>query len=234
MSWTLNSFEDNPTLVRQLAASIASTLAESIDLRGRASLAVSGGGTPRTLFDALSAIDIPWSNVMITLVDERWVDENDPASNALLVRRHLLRSHAAGAQFLNLKNADRDPALAVFAVDKQLHEGLLPLDLAVLGMGEDGHTASFFKDAEGLAAALAPDTPTACCAVRPPRAPHARMTLTLNTLLASRRLVLHMVGAVKLAVLQEAMQPGPVNALPVRAVLHQLQRPLEIYYATRE
>lgn len=234
MSWTLYPFEDNRTLVPQLAMSIAETLAEAINLRGRASLAVSGGGTPRTLFDALAVIDIPWSNVVITLVDERWVEDNDPASNALLVRRHLLRSHAAGAQFLGLKNADRDPALAVDAVDKLLREQLLPLDLVVLGMGEDGHTASFFKDAEGLDAALASDTLTACCAVRPPRAPHARMTLTLNTLLASRRLLLHMVGASKLAVLHKAMQPGPVNALPVRAVLHQQLRPLEIYYATRE
>ncbi len=234
MSWTLHTFEDNQTLVPQLAASIAETLAEAIRLRGRASLAVSGGGTPRTLFDALSVIDLSWSNVVITLVDERWVDDNDPASNALLVRRHLLRSHAAGAQFLGLKNADRDPALAVAAVDKQLREQLLPLDIAVLGMGEDGHTASFFKDAEGLEVALASDTLTACCAMRPPRVPHARMTLTLNTLLASRRLLLHMVGVSKLAVLQEAMQPGPINLLPVRAVLHQRQRPLEIYYATRE
>ncbi len=234
MSWTLNTFEDNSRLVLQLAATIAEALAEAIKLRGRASLAVSGGGTPRSLFDALSVIDIPWTSVFITLVDERWVDDSDPASNALLVRRHLLRSRAAGAQFVGLKNAERDPAQAVAAVDKQLREQLLPLDLAVLGMGEDGHTASFFKDAEGLATALAPDTLTACCSVRPPRAPHARMTLTLNTLLASRRLLLHMVGASKLAVLQEAMQPGPVNALPGRAVLHQRQRPLEIYYATRE
>lgn len=234
MGWALNTFEDNSTLVLQLAASIAATLAEAIKLRGRASLAVSGGGTPRTLFDAMSVIDIPWTSVVITLVDERWVDDNDPASNALLVRRHLLRSHAAGAQFVGLKNAERDPALAVAAVDKLLREQLLPLDLAVLGMGEDGHTASFFKDGEGLATALATSTLTACCAVRPPRAPHARMTLTLNTLLASRRLLLHMVGASKLAVLQEAMQPGPVTALPVRSVLHQQQCPLEIYYATRE
>lgn len=234
MSWKLNTFEDNSSLVLQLATSIAATLAEAISTRGRASLAVSGGGTPRTLFDALSVIEIPWSNVVVTLVDERWVDDNDPASNALLVRRHLLRSHAAVARFVGLKNAERDPALAVAAVDKQLREQLLPLDITVLGMGEDGHTASFFKDAEGLDAVLAADTLKICGAVRPLRAPHARMTLTLNTLLTSGRLLLHMVGATKLAVLQEAMQAGPVNALPVRAVLHQQRRPLEIYYATRE
>ncbi|MES3006499.1 MAG: 6-phosphogluconolactonase [Pseudomonadota bacterium] len=234
MSWTLRPFEDNQQLVLELAANMAATLAGAISVRGRAALAVSGGGTPRTLFDALSVIDIPWSQVVITLVDERWVDDNDPASNALLVRRHLLRSHAANASFIGLRSAERDPALAVPGVDKQLREQVLPLDIAVLGMGEDGHTASFFKDAEGLDMALAPDTITTCCSVRPPRAPHARMTLTLNTLLASRRLLLHFVGASKLAVLQEAMQPGLVNALPVRAVLHQEQRPLEIYYATHQ
>lgn len=234
MSWTLHPYQSNQTLVLELAASIAATLAGAISVRGRAALAVSGGGTPRTLFDALAVIDIPWSQVVITLVDERWEDEADPASNALLVRRHLLRAQAAAAQFMGLKTDERDPFSAVAGVDKQLRERVLPLDLAVLGMGEDAHTASFFRAAEGLDAALAPDTTTACCGVRPVRAPHPRMTLTLNTLLDSQRLLLHLVGASKLTVLNEAMQPGAAAELPVRALLHQERRPVEIYYAARD
>ncbi|MGB4247521.1 MAG: 6-phosphogluconolactonase, partial [Pseudohongiellaceae bacterium] len=73
MAWVMHSFADNETLVTALAREIATMLREAIDARGRAAIAVSGGSTPRTLFDALAGIDLPWSQVVVTLVDERWV-----------------------------------------------------------------------------------------------------------------------------------------------------------------
>lgn len=228
-------YADNLTLVAELAASIAASLSAAIALRGRATLAVSGGSTPRTLFDALARIDIEWSLVVVTLVDERWVPESDPASNALLVHRHLLQGLAAKATLVGLKTAAHDPFAAATDVDARLREQVLPpnlaLDVAVLGMGEDGHTASFFKDAEGLEVALSANTSAVCCGIRPPRAPHARMTLTLNTLLRAERLLLHVIGESKWLLLQTALQPGPVNELPVRALLQQDRVLLEIYQA---
>lgn len=232
MAWTLAAFDDNAALVSVLAARITQALAQAVQTRGRAALAVSGGSTPRTLFEALSVIDIPWSRITITLVDERWVPETDEDSNALLVRRHLLQHKAARARFIGLKTEAGDPFLASFDVEARLRTKVLPLDVAVLGMGEDGHTASFFPAAEGLDTALQ-DPQRMCCGIRPPLAPHPRMTLSLHALLGAGHLFLHIVGAKKREVLQVAMTPGSVRGLPVRAVLHQSRVPLEIYYADK-
>ena len=232
MSWVMHSFAENETLVTVLAREIGTVLREAIRVRRRATLAVSGGSTPRTLFDALAHIDLPWVHVVITLVDERWVDGDDPASNALLVKRHLLQGFAAAATFIELKRNVREPIAAVAEVDARLRAQVLPLDIAILGVGDDGHTASFFSGAKGFDLALSPLTRETCVGITPVGAPHERMTLTLNTLLSARRLVLHCIGQKKLSVLQTAMEPGSVDELPVRAVLHQARVPLEIYHAS--
>lgn len=233
MAWVMHSFADNESLVTALALEIGKVLREAIRVRGRAALAVSGGSTPRTLFDALSAIELPWSQVIVTLVDERWVDEDDASANALLVKRHLLQGFAAAATFVGLKTAAGDPFAAVAEIDAQLIAQVLPLDIAVLGMGDDGHTASFFSGAKGIDMALSSMTRETCAAVVPPDAPHQRMTLTLNTLLSVQHLVLHCIGEKKLSVLHAAMLPGAVEEFPVRAVLHQERVLLEIYHANR-
>lgn len=235
MSWVLQNYQDNVTLVQDLTQEIVDVLVAAIAQKDRATMAVSGGSTPATLFQALSAVDIPWSQVVITLVDERWVDEGDEASNARLVRQHLLQGYAAKANFVSLKTDEPDPFAAANAVDQRLRSKILNrnavLDVVVLGMGDDGHTASYFKDAAGLGEALSPFTDLSCCAIRPVTAAHERMTLTLNTVLAARRLMLHFLGVKKWAVLETAMTPGPVDELPIRAVLHVPDKTVEIYYA---
>jgi len=239
MAWVLHSFADNTMLVKELASVIGRLLANAVQERGRASLAVSGGSTPRTLFEALSHLDLPWHCVTVTLVDERWVDEDDAASNALLVRRALLQNRAAEARFTGLKTAADDPFAAVTTVDRRLRKDVLGgpgvreagvLDVALLGMGEDGHVASFLPRARGLPQALALNQRHHCAAIDPPAPALPRMTLTLDTLLQARHLLLHFIGPTKYAVLQQALADGPQEELPVRAVL-QRQHPLEIYYA---
>lgn len=230
MAWTLAQYARDADLVPVLAAEIAATLAAALQARGRATLAVSGGSTPRGLFAALAAMDLPWADITVTLVDERWVSPEDADANARLVREQLLQGPAASARFVGLTTTAATPFDAVGEVDARLRAQVLPLDVAVLGMGEDGHTASFFPGAAELATALS-DTQHLCCAIRPPHAPHLRMTLTLPCLLGASRLFLHLVGAAKRAVLEAAMQAGPVTALPVRAVLHNARLPLEIHYA---
>lgn len=239
MVWVLHSFADNTMLVKELAAVIARLLTSVVQEQGRASLAVSGGSTPRTLFEALSHIDLPWASVTVTLVDERWVDEDDANSNARLVRRALLQNRAAAASFVGLKTEAEKPSAAVEEVDRRLREKVLGgagtgeggmLDVALLGMGEDGHVASFLPRARGLQDALAPRPRHHCCAIEPPAPGLPRMTLALDTLLQARHLLLHFIGPAKYAVLQQALADGPQEELPVRAVL-QRQHPLEIYYA---
>jgi 6-phosphogluconolactonase len=234
MSWTINRFDSNDALIIQLAEKVAADLQAAVEEKGRASMAVSGGSTPKSLFARLAAMNLPWAKVIITLVDERWVDGNHPDSNARLVKENLLRDKAAAAGFVPLKTAADDAFTAEAELQSRLRDVPLPLDVAILGMGTDGHTASFFPGASTLRRALHPEAEgdrQLCAAVRPPSAPHDRMTLTLPVLLNAKYLILHVVGKEKWQVLQKALQPGKTEELPVRAVLHQSRVLLNIYYA---
>lgn len=233
MTWILHQYTHNSALVETLAQCIVEGLLNTIDERGRASLAVSGGSTPVSLFRVLSTIDIPWSKVVVTLVDERWVPESHVDSNAHLLRRHLLRERAAKAHFVGLKTNVSDPFVALVDVRAKLLREVLPLDVAVLGMGEDGHTASLFPRAQGLSEALDSEGQV-CYGIRPPFAPHARMTLSASTLLGTKQLFLHIIGEKKRRVLEAAIEPGPMTALPVRAVLHQTKVVTQIFYAEQD
>ncbi|MDX1489920.1 MAG: 6-phosphogluconolactonase [Pseudohongiellaceae bacterium] len=231
MSIEFNAFDSNAELVKILATEISETLHSKIAKRGRASLAVSGGSTPLLLFKELSAIEIAWERVCITLVDERWVEPDHQDSNEKLLRENLLQDKAAKANFFPLKLAGLSPSSAVRPLSDELKDKVLPLDAVVLGMGEDGHTASFFAGAPQLSEALSLTDTTVCARVVPPSAPHERMTLTLGTLLNSQRLFLHFVGSKKREVFEKAQVQVDVNVYPVSAVLCRPEYCVEVYYA---
>jgi 6-phosphogluconolactonase len=213
-----------------LAESIALALRAAIKARGHALLAVSGGKSPIALFEALRQQPLNWANVSVILVDERCVAHDHPDSNTALVRQHLLQEQAIAATltpfFDSLADALDDAALdqLVNQANRRLARLHWPIDVAVLG--EDGHTASLFPDAPSLENALRSSGPLAW--VRPATAPHARLTLTLPALLASRELVLSMGGEAKHAVYREALRRAD-PALPVSLVLHQHQTPVSIW-----
>lgn len=227
---------DSPEqLVQRLAAWIADRLQQAMVERGHAVLAVSGGRSPVALFQALRTKPIDWSRVSVSLVDERCVPPDHPDSNSLLLRTHLLKDAAQAARFVpwfdelpaTLDDAGLQ-ALAEQANQRLAHEPW-PWDLAVLGMGEDGHTASLFPGADGLAAALRSSGPVAW--TRPTTAPYARLTLTLPALLDTRALVLPLTGASKLRVYQQArLREDP--ALPISHLLHQHRTPVQVWTAT--
>jgi 6-phosphogluconolactonase len=231
MSAILHEFDSNQLLCEQLAQCIASGLEGALNLREEATLAVSGGSTPKPLFAALSLCDLDWSRVRVTQVDERWVSEDHVDSNARLIREHLLQKRAAAARFDSMKVDVGDAFAAEAAVAERLAAFADAIDVVVLGMGEDGHTASFFPGAETLSQALDPATERLCLAVRPPAAPHDRMTFSLAALLRSRQLYLHITGATKLAVLQEALAGEDTMTLPIGAVSQRTENPLEVFYA---
>lgn len=231
MSVDIFQFENNQRLSESLAECIASGLEGALNLRDAATLAVSGGSTPKPLFKALSRCDIDWSRVSVTQVDERWVPEDHADSNAGLIRDHLLQNHAAAANFVSMKVDGDDAFAAVAAVEDKLAAFGDGIDVIVLGMGEDGHTASFFPDAEALPAALDADSEALCLALRPPVAPHDRMTLSLAAVLGARQLYLHITGEKKYAVLEQALEGDDPFELPIRSVFHRQESPLEIFYA---
>jgi 6-phosphogluconolactonase len=219
-------------LARGLAAHLAHQLRTALSERGHALLAVSGGKSPIALFQALREQPMDWDKVDVILVDERCVAHDHADSNTALVRQHLLQGQAAAAGLTPFFDAVPEP-LDDAALDKlvrhanrRLAKMHWPIDVAVLGMGEDGHTASLFPESPGLETALRSSGPLAW--VRPVTAAHARLTLTLPALLASRELVLSIAGEAKHAVYREALQQAD-PALPVSLVLHQHQTPVNVW-----
>jgi len=227
----LKRFEDRERLERDLCERICNRLRASIESRGEAALVVSGGRTPAGLFRRLSEQPLEWSKVLVTLADERWVDNQHDDSNERSVRTHLLQNLAAEARFLPLVNSEATPHEG--QAETELLLDLLPetVDVVILGMGEDGHTASFFPDAPELAQALDPQPACDCAAVTPPVAPWKRITLTLPRLLAAHQIIVHLCGDAKLPVLQQALAEGAVEAMPIRSVLRQKATPVTIYWA---
>lgn len=219
----------------QLAAALADTVAERLDggirERGVAALAVSGGTTPVRFFAALSHhAEIDWSRVVVTLVDERWVHDYDERSNARLVKGTLLRGPAAAARFVPLFSGGDEPGPEALArADAALADVPRPFDAVVLGMGNDGHTASFFPGGDRLTQALT--EPGSTVAIRAPGAGEPRITLSLGRLLETRGLYLHIEGEEKGRVLERALAGGPMEEMPVRAVLRQSDVPVTVFWS---
>ncbi|QFU77412.1 6-phosphogluconolactonase [Halioglobus maricola] len=220
-------FASRPELDAALATHIANTLKSDIETRGRASLAVSGGSTPKAMFAALAQIELAWEQVFITLVDERWVAPEHDDSNERLVRENLLQGPAAKARFAGLKASPADANEGLAEVTARLGKFPLPFSCVVLGMGGDGHTASWFPQANNLAELLDPAGTAILGSCDPVTAPHQRITLTLPVVLAANEIVLHITGDEKATVLAEAAE----QHYPIAAVSEQSTNPVSIWWA---
>jgi len=217
------------SLAPALAAAVASELARAIERRGRASLMVSGGQTPAPFFSALARRPIEWPKVIVGLVDERWVAPDHVDSNERLVRHTLLTGRGSAATFVPMKNAAANAAAGQPACERAIAAIPRPFDVVVLGMGNDGHTASLFPHTPQLAMGLDPANPALTMASVPATAAHERMSLTLRGLLESRRIVLLISGSAKWRVYRRARESGPASELPVRAVLEQAATAVDVY-----
>ncbi|HWL27530.1 MAG TPA: 6-phosphogluconolactonase [Burkholderiaceae bacterium] len=204
---------------------IAQLLSSAVDRGQKARLAVSGGRSPIPLFERLSNEDIPWHNVAITLVDDRYVPVDHEDSNEALVRRYLLQNRASAASFTGLVGDADDIARSVERANRLTGH----IDVAVLGMGDDGHTASLFPDAAQLPDALDPQQVRRYLHITPPTAAHERISMTLAALLAVGHLILPIAGEHKRNVLRKA-QEAPTPALPVSYVATQHGVPLDVYW----
>lgn len=224
LQWQTHS--DDNTLSAALAEAVAADLAQAIETRGQALLAVSGGNTPRRFMVALSQQDLDWSKVTVTLVDERWVPPSHPRSNARLVDNNLLHGKAAAARFAPLYVNAPTPENGLPNVAAHVAALPLPLDVAVLGMGTNGHTASFFPGGDHLAEALDPKGSAQVLPMRAPDAGEPRITLTLPVLAAAPRLYLQIEGAKKRHVLEESAAGADY---PMRAVLEAAPQ-LQVYW----
>jgi len=207
----LTSYETASKMMQSLSVQIASQLSASIELRGRACLAVPGGSTPGPLFDLLSEAQLDWANVTVMLTDERWVPTDSARSNTGLIKNRLLVNAARAAQYIALYAEGLDHVLGARTLSKQVAPNL-PIDVVVLGMGADMHTASLFPGApelsfaqNELADAVMPMVPVGSDL-------EPRVTLSARVLEMARQTHVLILGDEKKAALAQAQTLSPVEA----------------------
>ncbi|ROU04079.1 6-phosphogluconolactonase [Histidinibacterium lentulum] len=213
----LKEYPDAEMMMMDLADRLASELRAALAQRDTVSLAVPGGTTPGPVFDVLSGMGLDWDRVHVMLTDERWVPEDSPRSNTRLLRERLLTGRAAAARLVPLYLPGAEPEDRL----DEIAEGLapaLPLDVVLLGMGADMHTASLFPGADRLEEALTGSAPVV--AMRAPGAPEPRVTLSARVLREAMSLHIVITGREKREALERARHLTPQEA-PVAAVLKQ-------------
>lgn len=214
-----------------LADAAADVIGQALTAPGARGFVATGGGTPGPTYDRLARRGLDWSRLTVTLSDERWVEPASPESNERLIRERLLVDRAAAARFMPLRTSGASPEADAIAAEPGLRE-LAPFDAVLIGMGEDGHIASLFPGAPGLASGLDPDGERLCVGVeRAGLAPFVpRISLTVRALLESRLIVLLISGEAKRAVV-ERVRLDSAYAPPVAAVLRQGRVPVRILWA---
>ena len=211
-----------------LSLRIGQLLTQSITENGCASIAVSGGRSPIGLFEELSKLNLDWSKVELTLVDERWVDVKHEDSNELLLRKHLIKNKATQIKFFPIKNSTNSAKEGQILYEQVLQQIKLPFDVIVLGMGDDGHTASLFPCCQELSQAMDPDNQQKCIVTKPKNAPYERISLTFSTISKAINLILQLRGSNKLHTFELAMTLKDAKKMPIYAFTKQ---PLEIYWS---
>ncbi len=227
---SFHAYDTREQLAEALSTGVAAVLAGGLATRGSAVLAVSGGSTPERFFERLSHADLDWRQITVTLVDERFVLPEHTRSNAGLVARTLLQNKAKAAKFLPMVTQSDSFDDNLKELEKKISL-LGPIDAAVLGMGADGHTASFFPGGDRLAEALDRDDKVGVLPMNAPGAGEQRLTLSLRVLLEAHFLALHIEGAEKRAVYEKALGSGANSEMPVRAVMRGAGERLQVFWA---
>ena len=222
----------NPEIwARSAANAIAHALGETLRERDRTRLLLSGGSTPAPVYHALAQADLDWKRVDAALVDERWLQPDDPDSNTRLVRETLLHGPASAAHFEGLTRAGQTIEEAVRVANLHAHQSA---DVVVLGMGDDGHTASLFPRMRGLDEALASEQ--AYVAVDTAGCPGAgrfarRISLTPAGLAPSHARFLLIRGAAKRTLFERAVDGDNVRELPIRLAFTTPGASLQVHWA---
>ena len=228
----LETFPTLETWAASIAGRLEETLGQAVIAKGRAVFAGPGGSTPSPVYARLAQADIGWSTIAVTLVDERYVPETSPESNARLIRDVLLQGPAAAARFLPLYHpavtVDRAAAMAAHALDETGGR----FDAVLLGMGEDGHICSMFPASPTLKTLLSPTLKPTVLGVphgRDGAAPSLeRLSINLPYLMSAGRVILGLKGAEKRAVFEREAAGDP--AIQPIAALIANNVPLEVVW----
>ena len=226
MTNTMIEFPDKDQMIDKITTLVLAHLENAILKNGRALFAVSGGSSPKPLYEKLSRQKFDWSKVDILLVDERWVDIDEAGSNETFINNTLLQNEAASANLMGLKNNALSPVEGLPALKQKISSLPDQIDVAVLGMGPDGHTASWFPHAENLDKALDIDSGEKFETIKAKKSAVTgdhlhRMTMTLPFLKQAKCPVLMISGAEKQQAFLKAVDlKTPLDDAPVKALVN--------------
>ncbi len=207
-------YADPPALVAGAADFIATLAREAIAARGRFTVALSGGNTPKPVYERLSLVPLDWSRVHVVFGDERCVPPDDPRSNYHMAKAALLdRVPIPASNVLRMRGEDPpEEAAASYAEDLRRDLGDDGrIDLVLLGLGDNGHTASLFP---GLAVVTETSRTVLACYVEV--VGMWRLTLTPPPINAARRVAFLVSGESKAEVLRQVLQ-GPRKPIELPA-----------------
>jgi 6-phosphogluconolactonase len=225
-----NKFQNKDTLASALSNEICNLLALSLKQGGRASLILSGGNTPKKLFEKLSLCDINWNKVIVSLCDERWVDTQNIDSNEYLIKTSFLKNYARNANFIGMYEKDKTLKQASIDYENRIKQELLPFDIVILGMGTDGHMASLFPNNEKFEQAFGLNNKF-CLDVTQKTPKYQRLSLTNRAILKAKHIFLHFEGKEKLRIYNLALKTNDINKYPISSIINQKIKNIEVYFA---
>ena len=225
-------YDDAAEMAAAVAGDIGFIIESAIDARGAAVIALAGGKTPIPIYEKLSAAKLDWKRVTIVPGDERIVPLGDALSNVTALAKYFLPK---GARVMPIvPSATADYKAAGRSADALMQDLHWPLDLCLLGVGSDGHTASIFPGPdfdeavngpkERRALGLMPDP-------MPAEAPVPRVTLSLAAITSARALMIAVTGDDKRAVIETAIEQGRASTYPIGLALAATELPVDIHWA---
>ena len=225
-----HKFTNREELIIDLKDNVIDALGRGLNDKGEASMLLSGGTTPGALYHAMSQSELDWEKAWFAPTDERWVEPDHKDSNEKLIRDTLIQNKAAGANYIRLKSSPDNPRDGQSETEQFIMRLPQPFDVVLLGMGEDGHTASLFPNLSDTDFAIDEECDAKCAPISRGNGEVDRMTMTLNCLLNAKKIILYFYGEKKLAVFEEAKKIK-TSSLPVSYLLHQNKTPVELYWA---
>ena len=224
-----NIFTDKAELELKLAIEISQILKQEIKNKGEATLLVSGGSTPKKLYEILSKKEIDWNKVSIGLIDERFVATKTDDSNELLIKNTLLKNKAADAKFtglvFKLDNYKENLNIAI-SKNKAIYNSIT---CSVLGMGLDGHTASLFPNSEKVYTDDSIFGDKIIINTKANSEPSKRISYTKSKILSSKHLFLYFNGREKLDIFNFAKENHNASSKPISAFIHQNTTTLNVF-----
>ena len=225
-------YEDAEEFADAVAGDVGFVIESALDARGSAVIALAGGKTPLPAYEKLAKAKLDWKKVTIVPTDERIVPLGDALSNVTALARIFLPK---GARVMPIvPKATDDYKAAGRSADALMQDLHWPLDLCLLGVGGDGHTASIFSGPDFDEALNGPRERRALGVMPdplPPEAPVARVSLSREGIVTARALMIAVTGTDKRKVIEQAIKQGPASAYPIGRVLADAELPVDIHWA---